>query len=191
MDRSIPAIITALVLLGILILMWRSWRKRSRRDAALTAGYPISSAAGVALAVAEAYYVATTPRDAPLERLAIPGLGFRARAALTVTGSGVTLDLDGNQPVFVPASAIDAVGAAQVAIDRAVETDGLVRLSWRLNSSEGTGAADDTWDRRAVDSFFRIIDPNDRARLVDSIRTIAATNSGPAAAAADQDESEA
>lgn len=181
MDRTIPAIITALVLLGVLILMWRSWRKRTGRDAALTAGYPVPETAGVYLAGAEAYYVATTPRDAPLERLAISGLGFRARAALVVTEAGIILDLDGNQPVFVPAEAIDAVGSAQVAIDRAVETDGLVRLAWRL--AAGTGAT----DRRAVDSFFRIIDPNDRARLVDSIRTIAVT----AAAPAHQDESEA
>jgi hypothetical protein len=183
MDRTIPAIITGVVLLGVLLLMWRSWRKRSRRDAALTAGYPLPETAGVALAGAEAYYVATTPRDAPLERLAVRGLGFRARAALTVTEAGITLDLDGNQPVFVPANAIDAVGAAQVAIDRVVETDGLVRLGWRLAAA--------TDDRRAVDSFFRIIDPNDRARLVDSIRTIAASATRPAAAQAKQDESEA
>jgi len=180
MDRSIPAIITALFLLGILVLMWRSWQRRSRRDRVLTAGYPLpvgeaSSADVVVLATAETYYVATTPRDAPLERLAIPGLSFRARAAVTVTEQGVTIDLDGNAPLFVPGDAIDAVGAAQIAIDRVVETDGLVRLSWRLNAP--------STDRRAVDSFFRIIDPNDRARLVDSIRTIAAP--------AHQDESEA
>jgi hypothetical protein len=180
MDRSIPAIITGLFLLGVLALMWRSWQRRSRRDRALTAGYPLpvgdaSTAEPVVLATAEAYYVATTPRDAPLERLAIPGLGFRARAALTVTEQGVTLDLDGNEPLFVPGEAIDEVGAAQIAIDRVVETDGLVRLSWRLNTPSA--------DRRDVDSFFRIIDPNDRARLIDSIRTITAT--------AHQDESEA
>jgi hypothetical protein len=201
MDRSVPAIITALVLLGVLFLMWRSWRKRSRRDATLTAGYPMPSSTGAVLIGTEAYYVATTPRDAPLERLAIRGLGFRARAALTVTEAGMTLDLDGNAPMFVPAGAIDAVGATQVAIDRAVETDGLVRLSWRLNSSGGTGSAETTVspestpestpDRRAVDSFFRIIDPTDRARLIDSIRTIAATNNGPASTPAAQDESEA
>ncbi|WP_104082601.1 hypothetical protein [Cryobacterium sp. Y11] len=191
MDRTIPAIITGLVLLGVLILMWRSWRRRSRRDAALTAGYPMPETAGVTLAGAEAYYVATTPRDAPLERLAVPGLGFRARAALTVTEIGVILDLDGNQPVFVPASAIDAVGAAQVAIDRVVETDGLVRLGWRLASgpTSGTTATDD--DRRAVDSFFRIIDPHDRTRLVDSIRTLTASATRPTEPAAHQDESEA
>ena len=192
MDRTIPAVITALVLLGVLILMWRSWRKRSRRDAGLTAGYPMPIPEGIALVGAEAYYVATTPRDAPLERLAIRGLGFRARAALTVTAAGVTLDLDGNEPVFIPAVAIDAVGAAQVAIDRAVETDGLVRLSWRLSSPD---SAEITPDRLAVDSFFRIIDPNDRARLVDTIRITAATAAGPATgpatAPAKPDESEA
>lgn len=191
MDRTIPTVITALVLLGVLFLMWRSWRKRSRRDAALTAGYPMPSNIGAVVIGTEAYYVATTPRDAPLERLFIRGLGFRARAALTVTGTGITLDLDGNSPVFVPAAAIDAVGVAQVAIDRAVEADGLVRLSWRLNSPEDTGDAEETEDRRAVDSFFRIIDPTDRARLVDSIRTIAGTMSGPTAAPAKPDESEA
>ncbi len=195
MDRSVPTIITALVLLGVLFLMWRSWRKRGRRDAGLAAGYPMPSSIGVTLAAAEAYYVATTPRDAPLERLAISGLGFRARAAITVTELGMILDLDGNSPVFIPADSIDAVGAAQVAIDRAVESDGLLRLSWRLNSpGAGESPADsavDRHDRHAVDSFFRIIDPNDRARLVDSIRTLTATGTGPATAPAHQDESEA
>jgi hypothetical protein len=190
MDRSIPAIITGLVLLAILFLMWRSWRKRSLRDAGLAAGYPLPVTAGVTLTAAEAYYVATTPRDTPLERLAIRGLGFRARAAVTVTDVGIVLDLDGNEPVFVPATAIDSVGAARVAIDRVVEADGLVRLSWRLAAAG---------ERQAVDSFFRIIDPSDRAGLIDSIRTIASpnispnisTNISPATSPAPHDESEA
>lgn len=196
MDRSVPTIITALVLLGVLFLMWRSWRKRGRRDAGLVAGHPMPNSIGVTLATTEAYYVATTPHDAPLERLAIPGLGFRARAVLTVTKSGMILDLDGNSPVFIPAAFIDAVGAAQVAIDRAVETDGLVRLSWRLKTpgaltERPADSPSDSHDTQSVDSFFRIINPNDRARLADAIRTLTATGTAPATAPAHHDESEA
>lgn len=197
MDRSIPAIITALVLLGVLILMWRSWHKRSRRDSALAAGYSLPDDL-VVLADASAYYVATTPRDAPLERLAISGLAFRARATMSVTELGIVLDLDGNPPVFIPTAAIDAMTTAQVAIDRVVETDGLVRLSWRLNNPESarkqavpdeakTTSADQRPEQRAVDSFFRIIEPRDRARLRDAIRSITV----PGTILANQDESEA
>jgi len=194
MDRSIPAAITGVFLVIVLVLMWRGWLKRSRRDSALKAGYPMPSDVGIVLAGADAYYVATTVRDAPLERLAIPGLGFRARAALSVTEIGIILDLDGNPAVFVPAAAIDSVGAARVAIDRVVETDGLVRLGWRLSSPSG-GASIDT----PVDSYFRIIEPNDRGRLVDAIHSLTDTDNGSAAkpatgsaiAPAPTDESEA
>ena len=181
MDRALPAIITLLVLLGVLALMWRSWRARSRRDSGLPAGYPAPETPQQLLASAECYYVATTPRDQPLERLAIPGLGFRARANLEVTGAGLWLALQGERPVYLPGTAIDGLDAATMAIDRVVETDGLLRLGWRLQ------AADDTAAGQSVDSYFRLIDPDDRSRLSAAIRTMSAD----ASRTADRDESEA
>ncbi|TFD75573.1 hypothetical protein [Cryobacterium fucosi] len=180
MDRAIPAVITALVMLGLLALMMRSWRARGRRDAALPAGYPLPAETTPELASAAAFYVATTRRGTPLERLNIRGLGFRARAAVTVTEAGVFLYLSGEEAVFIPADAIELLEPATWTIDRAVEPDGLLLLGWRLNAPAAeTG--------EIVDSYFRIIDPAERVTVNDAIRTIAAGALSPA----EHDESEA
>ncbi|TFC87832.1 hypothetical protein E3T28_11320 [Cryobacterium sinapicolor] len=177
MARTLATVITVAVLLGLLGLMLRSWRRRSRRDAALPAGYPLPVDAALELASVAVLYVATTLRARPLERLNIPGLGFRARARLTITEAGVILALAGEEAVFIPASAIAVLEDATVAIDRVVETDGLLLLGWRLPGVDG----------QVVDSYFRILDPSDRVSVNDVIRTIAADALRPAA----HDESEA
>ncbi len=186
MDRLVPTVIIVAVLLGLVTLMWRSWRTRTRRDAALAAGHPGTGADEAELAAAPVLYVATTPRSRPLERLAIRGLGFRARARLTVTAAGVDLSLAGEEPVFIPAAAIDLLTPATLTIDRVVETDGLLLLGWRLHRPE-TSPAPEADEVVSVDSYFRIPDPIDRDRITDAIRSIAAGAAGPAA----RDESEA
>ncbi|GAB3125619.1 PH-like domain-containing protein [Glaciibacter psychrotolerans] len=193
MDKLIPGVIVVVVLLGLLALMWRSWMRRSRRDAALTAGYPapLSGTADTTSVRAEApvLYVATTPRGEPLERLAIRNLAFRARATLRVTGPGVsavdraiapglTIVPTGEEPVYVPAEAIELVTEATWAIDRAVETGGLLLVGWRLAATEA-GPNGPATGGASVDSYFRITDPADRGRIVDALRSIAPGASSP------------
>ena len=165
-SRTVATIITALVLLAVLGLMLRSWRRRTRRDATLPAGYPEPADHGRELASAAALYVATTPRDAPLERLNIPGLGFRARGGVTVTEQGVLLELAGSPALFIPADAVQLVADATVAIDRVVEPGGLLLLGWRLNTTDP--------DITGVDSYFRFSDPVDRRAINEAIRSITA-----------------
>lgn len=186
MDRVLPTVIVVLVLLLVLGLMLRSWRRRSRRDAGLTAGYPAPSESTQSEAVG-ALYVATTPRDAPLERLAIRGLAFRARATLTVTDAGLIVAPSGENPVFIPVSALERVTEATWAIDRAVETGGLLLIGWTLNSAPASAtsapasptAAPVNTATTPVDSYFRITDPADRVRLVAALRSIAPEATGP------------
>lgn len=183
MDRTLPTVIIIIVMLGLFALMARSWWKRRARDAGLHASYPMPPEADAAppLITVPALYVATTPRDQPLERLAIRGLGFRARAELSVRPDGIVLALAGEQPVFIPAGAVDQLARATWTIDRAVESDGLLLLGWRLPPSGPAPAAEpgqtpDTvpgTPATDVDSYFRITDPADRARLTDAIRSIA------------------
>lgn len=138
----------AVVVLGL--LAW-SWWRRTRRDAGMAAPVGEAPADAATLAVHEALYVATTRHGEPLERLAIRGLGFRSRADLTVTSAGVALDLTGQPRLFLPTSRIVDVAQATVAIDRVVERDGLVRLSWRHDA--------DT----VVDTYLRPQDASARA----------------------------
>jgi hypothetical protein len=110
-------------------------------------------------------YVATTRADAPLDRITIAGLGFRARAVVTTAPSGIVLDLAGRGPVFIPKSAIRGVGRATWTIDRVVDSDGLVFVRWVLGTTE-------------IDSYLRSTDPD---RLVTALTTLAPTASNPEA----------
>jgi len=133
----------------VAVLAWAWWR-RTRRDSGLAAPVGEAPADAATLFTHEALYVATTRHGEPLERLAIRGLGFRSRADLTVTSAGVALDLTGQPRFFLRTERIVEVAQATVAIDRVVERDGLVRISWRVDAET------------VVDSYIRPQDASAR-----------------------------
>ena len=144
------AVIVLVTLALVAVLVWAWWR-RTRRDSGLEPPVGEAPAGATTLSTHEALYVATTRHGDPLERLAIRGLGFRSRADLTVTSAGVALDLTGQPRFFLPTERIVEVAQATVAIDRVVERDGLVRISWRVDA--------DT----VVDTYIRPQDASARA----------------------------
>jgi hypothetical protein len=144
------AVIVLVTLALVAVLVWAWWR-RTRRDSGLEPPVGEAPAGATTLSTHEALYVATTRHDEPLERLAIRGLGFRSRADLTVTSAGVALDLTGQPRFFLPTERSVEVAQATVAIDRVVERDGLVRISWRVDA--------DT----VVDTYIRPQDASARA----------------------------
>ncbi|KRC51197.1 hypothetical protein ASE16_09760 [Leifsonia sp. Root227] len=165
MDKLVPTLVVAAVLVVALLLIVWGWRRRVRRDRPAGGGYAArTDARGEApaqpIATAESFYVATTKGGEHLERLALPGLSFRGKATVSVAADGVTIAVTGEQPVYIPVSAISGLGAATTAIDRVVEKDGLLRLSWTTSG----GAA--------ADSFFRVVDPADRAPIVGAVESI-------------------
>lgn len=157
MDRVVPGVIVALVLAALLTLMWFAWRRRTRRDAGLVV--PEVPESYVPAASVDVLYVATTEGGRPLERLAVRGLGFRARAVLSVAPAGLVLAIPGERPAFLPAETLTAVSTTNVAIDRVVESDGLVRLSWSISGVP-------------CDTFVRVIDADQRSVVADLERVI-------------------
>lgn len=143
MTREGAVLITVGIALVLLLFAAWGWRRRMRRDAAPLVQPAELPAGAVVRETLDALYVATTVHDAPLERLAAPGLGFRSPATVTVTDAAVALDLTGSPRITIGADRITAVGQATVAIDRVVEKDGLVRLSWLAD----TGVVVDTYLR--------------------------------------------
>lgn len=141
-------LVLALLLIGL--MAW-GWRRRVKRDRGLTAPTGEIPAGARILARFPGLYVATTAHDAPLNRLAVRGLAFRAKATVTVTDAGVGLDLAGGEPLFLATARIVGVDQATVAIDRVVERDGLTRLTWRVD------------DGTVVDSYLRPQDASARA----------------------------
>jgi hypothetical protein len=156
-DRLVPGLIVAAALAGILTVMWLAWRARVRRDAGLVV--PEAPEGFVPVSSVDVLYVATTEAGRPLERLAIRGLGFRARAVLSIAPAGVLLTIPGERPAFIAASSLTSVGAANVAIDRVVESDGLVRLGWSIGGVP-------------CDSYVRVVDADQRAVVADLERLL-------------------
>lgn len=158
MSRETGLLIVLGVAFVVLVLMGIGWWRRSRRDAGLTA--PLGSIdLPAAMLVTDGLYVATTAHDQPLNRLAVRGLVYRSRCTVAVAPEGVLIAIVGSADVLIPASAITAVDRATLAIDRVVERDGLVRLSWSIDATT------------IVDTYLRVpaLDPQ---QLVDAITAI-------------------
>lgn len=157
--RDLAIAITIAVALLVLLTMFLAWRRRLRRDAALTAPLGVPEHAEVARRD-EVLYVSTTRHDQPLERMTVSPLEYRARGELAVTDRGVALCLDGAPTVFLASSRLVAVDRATVTIDRVVEPGGLIRIAW--NADEET----------IVDSYLRLATGDPRTLISDLQRLV-------------------
>lgn len=172
-ERLLLTAVLVVMAVVVLFFMLRSWKRRGRRDQNIAA-YPVPSAAAAPQLSVRANYVATTRHELPLERLLPVGLRFRAQGVLHVAQNGLTIDLDGGAPLFIPADALRGVSESSWAIDRGVEQGGLCRVSWQMQGSQDDGAP------LIADSYFRVIDAAERPQLLSAISTIlpAATAAG-------------
>jgi hypothetical protein len=161
MDRTTSTtIVIALILLAFLGMLL-GWRARKRRQSALQRPQPVP-AVGAAVFSAEVFYVATTLAGDPLNRVAVGGLGFRARATVEVVPEGVVLAIAGEPDAFLPKADLRGVQRATWTIDRVVEKGGLVLLAWTLGETD-------------VDSYLRVVEPDDPAALITSISDLLAS----------------
>jgi hypothetical protein len=155
-DRVLPVLVILLILavvFGGMALGWRSRRRRQVDFPKLAAPPP---ALGSITLADDVLYVATTRASAPLDRIAVSGLGFRARARVEVGPSGIVLGLAGRPPAFIPARDVRGAGRATWTIDRVVGKDRLVFFRWAFGD-------------RDVDSYMR---SNDPASLVNAINAL-------------------
>ena len=159
-DYTVPAIIVVAILALLLFGMWLGWRGRRQRDVQVGA-YPLPDATAAPIVSAETFYVATTAHEKPLERLNISGLGFRARARVTIGADGLAIEIPGEDTAWIPRDAVRGAGPATFAIDRVVERDGLVCVTWTL---AGSG--------ELADSYLRVTETTDRERILDALAHI-------------------
>jgi len=152
-DRLLPTAIIVVLFASAVALMVLGWRSRRRRQAGLSVPRAVPASLQPALLTVDGWYVATTHERQPLERIAVHGLGFRARATVSVHADGLVFDRRGSEPIYVPLAALQSAGRATWAIDRVVERDGLVVIGWMLGSTP-------------VDSYFRLLERDDADRLV-------------------------
>lgn len=170
MDRLLPALLILIVVAAIFAGLALGWRARRRRQAGIPAPATPPAELGEVRASADVLYVATTFADAPTDRIAVRGLGFRARAHLTAADAGVVLAIAGEPEAFIPTADLVGTGRASWTIDRTVPGGGLLFLRWRLGDTE-------------VDSYLRRPDDADLQRAIESLLPAspgAPTPGGPA-----------
>jgi hypothetical protein len=144
-DKQLSATLVIVFLAVVLLLMVLGWRARKRRQSVLGEPQHPPADLGTSLGQFPGLYVATTIGGEPLDRVAVRGLGFRARTTVGVSTAGVLIPVAGQRDTFIPATDLTGVERATWTIDRVVETGGLVVVRWIL-------------DGTAVDSYFRVED---------------------------------
>lgn len=143
-DKIVWAIVVAAVTLLIFVAMGIGWRGRHRRTRNLEP-YQLLSIDPSTERVFSAFYVATTERDQPLERVNSSGLGFRGRAELRYSSQGLILAIAGSPDFFIPHEQISDAVRATWTIDRVVEPGGLLNIQW-------------SWHELDVDTYLRFPD---------------------------------
>ncbi|GAB2446966.1 hypothetical protein GCM10027029_00520 [Conyzicola lurida] len=145
-DKQLSATLVIAFLVLALALLALGWRARKRRQSALAAPQQPPADLGERLGSFPGYYVSTTLTGDRLNRVAVRGLGFRAKTDVQVSRAGVVIPIAGQLDTFIPAGDITAVERATWTIDRVVEPDGLTMIRWGLAES-------------SVESYFRVNDP--------------------------------
>ena len=163
-DNSTRTTLLIYVLAGFVVVIALAvlgWTLRRRRQRSIPAPEPMPADIGTLRGEFEGFYVSTTLDGQPLNRVAVRGLGFRARATVAVADRGVVLALPGNN-VFVPRENIREVTRANYTIDRVVEPGGLVLLAWTLGTTK-------------LDSYLRV---EQTEQLVSAIESLLAMTPG-------------
>ena len=173
MDKFLATVVVLALIALALTGMAIAWRKRVARDSRFQIVAPGAPVVSHSSAPAEfsGLYVATTLATDPLQRVTLPGLSFRADAHVLVSTDGLSIAPRGEKSTFIPAAQIVQIHRTQVAIDKAVEKDGLTAISWTA------------WDTLAQEdveftSFFRFSIPEVRLACENAL-----TNSFPNAKA--------
>jgi hypothetical protein len=165
-DKALVSVFVLLLIALAITGMMLSWRKRVAADRRFSVLIPGSQVVAHSTQPAEfsGLYVSTTFATDPLQRIALPGLGFRADSHLLVSSDGVTIAPRGEKPTFIPAHQILQIHRTQVTIDKAVEKDGLTAISWSAYDNTSQTEVEFT-------SFFRFAVPEIRIACEKALTT--------------------
>ena len=160
MQKYYVAIILGILFLAFVLAAVRAWKARANKQEADFSQPPMALAnAGEQLLKVRAYYVATTFADNHLERIRAYGLGIRGLAHAMVFEGGLQLIRKGERPLAINKTAIDAISTTQVTIDRVTEAKGILTIDWAQDATK-------------FSTHLRVVDLDDRAKLISALETI-------------------
>ena len=162
MEKYVMAALSLLLFASFFLLAARAWQKRKQdQTAKFEAPLEALDYFGELISKSPGFYVATTFAESHLERISAYGLGARGFCQILVFGEGVLIVRKGERPLAIAKSALDDISANQVAIDKAVEANGLMSITWNQSSS-------------SLATHLRIVDRDKRAQILDAINSLLA-----------------
>ncbi|MDE2386480.1 MAG: hypothetical protein KGL77_02130 [Actinomycetales bacterium] len=155
MDKKLVELgaVLGLVLLALAYLAIRSWRGKAIAHAKFLPELPTAFASAGDQLAAAASYVVTTFGGSPLERVMAHGLGNRGKAALYLSENGVVIERQGENALHLANASIVSVETATATLDRVVERDGLVVITWSTDTGK-------------FDTYLRILNTEFREALI-------------------------
>ena len=160
MQKYYVSLIAGILFISFIVVAARAWKARSQSQEADFSQPPMAlENAGSQLLKVRAYYVATTYADNHLERIRAYGLGIRGLAHAMVFEGGLQLIRKGERPLAINKSAIDRISTTQVTIDRVTESKGILTIDWVQDSTK-------------FSTHLRVVDLDDRAKLISALETI-------------------
>jgi hypothetical protein len=164
---TLAMVALCVVFAGLLLL---GWRNRARRQSEFGAPPAEPADPGADLAAPlTGVYVSTTKSGQWQNRIVVHSVGRRAAATVELHAAGVLIDRIAETPLWIPRSALVAVGTAPGVAGKVMALpDGILVLTWR-------------WDGVTVDSGFRADDPDAQADWIHAATALLSPQSGATA----------
>lgn len=136
MDRLLLTLGFLAAWVVLVLLMWKGWKGRARRQQDAIGDLPaVPAEPGEKLIEpATGLYVGSTMAPSWQDRVAVGDLGHRANSELTRYRSGVLLERDGASPIWIPQDSIRAIRTERGLAGKVMSKDGILVIRWVLPS---------------------------------------------------------
>ncbi|WP_250324687.1 transporter [Williamsia sp. CHRR-6] len=121
---------------GIVALMVRGWRNRGQRQHDVIGVFPeVPADPGTLLLGPDTgLYVGSTIAPRWMDRVAVGDYGDRAKSRFSLYDTGVLIDRDGANPIWIPQESTIAIRTERGLAGKVMSADGLIVIRWRLPS---------------------------------------------------------
>lgn len=155
-----PTLIASLVMAAALALiiallirqMTRGWLHRAQRQLELVGRLPAlpDSVGAAIIPTTKGLYVGSTLAPSWLDRIAVGDLGDRCKATLTRYPEGIMVQRSGATPIWIPDESITAIRTERGIAGKAMTTEGILAIRWRLPSGTEIDTGFRSDDRREL-----------------------------------------
>lgn len=134
MDRVLLTLAFVLLWVILVLLMWKGWRGRARRQADVIGELPAvpGDLGDELIAPTTGLYVGSTLAPSWQDRIAVGDLGHRASAELARYRRGILLERTGESPIWIPQESIRAIRTERGIAGKVMTEGGVLVIRWEL-----------------------------------------------------------